>query len=178
MTILIRQAASMRKEDLDQLGPVKIPLSSTVSQLTGRKYIDEIPGIDSMGRGRADRHPRGRHDLVSGELDGGLGNYGRRPQGLCDHRPAGCFQTGQDLAQGNVRPLAPDAGPTGGSGQDHAARAGAHRAQGSAEPLTFEIAGETLGRRIFLTRGRANPQANACSNLAIVPRETPANELP
>jgi uncharacterized cupin superfamily protein len=49
MTILIRQAASMRKEDLDQLGPVKVPLSSPVSQLTGRKYIDEIPGIDSMG---------------------------------------------------------------------------------------------------------------------------------
>jgi len=39
----------MRKEDLDPLGPVKIPLSATVSQLTGRKYIDEIPGIDSMG---------------------------------------------------------------------------------------------------------------------------------
>ena len=49
MTILIRQAASMRKEDLDQLGPVKMPLSAPVSQLTGRKYIDEIPGIDSMG---------------------------------------------------------------------------------------------------------------------------------
>ena len=49
MTILISQAASMRKEELDNLGPVKSPLSSPASQLTGRKYIDEIPGIDSMG---------------------------------------------------------------------------------------------------------------------------------
>jgi len=49
MAILISQPASMRKEDLDQLGPVKIPLSSPVSQLVGKKFIDESPGIDSMG---------------------------------------------------------------------------------------------------------------------------------
>lgn len=49
MTILISQAASIRKEDLDQLGPVKIPLSSPVSQLVGKKFIDETAGIDSMG---------------------------------------------------------------------------------------------------------------------------------
>jgi len=49
MTILIRQAASMRKDELDPLGPVKMPLSSPPSMLTGRKYIDEAPGIDSMG---------------------------------------------------------------------------------------------------------------------------------
>jgi len=49
MAILISQPASMRKEDLDQLGPVKVPLSSPVSQLVGKKFIDEIPGIDSMG---------------------------------------------------------------------------------------------------------------------------------
>ena len=49
MAILITQAASIRKEDLDQLGPVKIPLSSPVSQLVGKKFIDETAGIDSMG---------------------------------------------------------------------------------------------------------------------------------
>src|ERR1700743_1977153 len=49
MPILISQAADIRREDLDQLGPVKIPLSSPTSLLVGKKYIDEIPGIDSMG---------------------------------------------------------------------------------------------------------------------------------
>lgn len=49
MAILISQAAAIRKEDLDQLGPVKIPLSSPASLLIGRKYLDEAPGIDSMG---------------------------------------------------------------------------------------------------------------------------------
>lgn len=49
VTILIRQPASMRKDELDQLGPVKVPLTSPPSMLVGRKYIDEAPGIDSMG---------------------------------------------------------------------------------------------------------------------------------
>ena len=49
MAILIPQAATIRKEDLDQLGPVKIPLSSPPALLIGKKYLDEIPGIDSMG---------------------------------------------------------------------------------------------------------------------------------
>jgi hypothetical protein len=39
----------MRKDELDQLGPVKLPLTSPPSMLVGRKYIDEAPGIDSMG---------------------------------------------------------------------------------------------------------------------------------
>jgi hypothetical protein len=39
----------MRKEELDQLGPVKMPLTAPPSMLVGRKYIDEAPGIDSMG---------------------------------------------------------------------------------------------------------------------------------
>src|ERR1700749_823078 len=49
MTVIISQAPSMRKCELDPLGPVKMPLSSPPSMLTGRKYIDEAPGIDSMG---------------------------------------------------------------------------------------------------------------------------------
>ena len=49
MTILIRQAASIAKHDLDDLGPVPIPLSAQVSRLTGRKYLNDAPGIDSMG---------------------------------------------------------------------------------------------------------------------------------
>ncbi|MBV8976270.1 MAG: DUF861 domain-containing protein [Alphaproteobacteria bacterium] len=39
----------MRSEDLDQLGQVKIPLSSPVSRLIGRKYIDDEGGVDCMG---------------------------------------------------------------------------------------------------------------------------------
>src|SRR5437762_7902957 len=49
MAIVISQAASMAKEDLDPLGPVKIALSSPVSMLTGRKYLENVPGIDGMG---------------------------------------------------------------------------------------------------------------------------------
>jgi uncharacterized cupin superfamily protein len=49
MTIVIRQAASMAKEDLDQLGEVKVPLSSPAALLVGRKYLNDVPGIDSMG---------------------------------------------------------------------------------------------------------------------------------
>jgi len=49
VAIVIRQPANMAKEDLDQLGPVKIPLSNPVSQLVGRKYLNDVPGIDSMG---------------------------------------------------------------------------------------------------------------------------------
>ena len=49
MVILIRQAAGIPKADLDKLGPVKKPLSEPAAALTGRKYIDETPGIDSMG---------------------------------------------------------------------------------------------------------------------------------
>ena len=39
----------MRKDELDLLGPVKMPLTSPPSMLVGRKYIDDAPGIDSMG---------------------------------------------------------------------------------------------------------------------------------
>ncbi len=49
MAILISQPAAIRKEDLDELGPVKIPLSSPVPMLVGRKYLNDVPGIDSMG---------------------------------------------------------------------------------------------------------------------------------
>jgi uncharacterized cupin superfamily protein len=49
VAILITQAASIRKEDLDPLGPVKIPLSAPAAMLVGRKYLDNAPGIDSMG---------------------------------------------------------------------------------------------------------------------------------
>ncbi|HWA92317.1 MAG TPA: cupin domain-containing protein [Rhizomicrobium sp.] len=49
MVIVIRQPAAIRDEDLDQLGPVKIPLSEPTSRLIGRKYIDEAGGIDCMG---------------------------------------------------------------------------------------------------------------------------------
>ena len=49
MTIVIRQPASMTKEELDQLGPVKAPISLPASQLVGRKYIENEPGIDGMG---------------------------------------------------------------------------------------------------------------------------------
>jgi uncharacterized cupin superfamily protein len=49
MAILIPQAATIRKEDLDPLGPVKKPLNAPAARLIGRKYLDEAPGIDSMG---------------------------------------------------------------------------------------------------------------------------------
>ncbi|MBV8799006.1 MAG: DUF861 domain-containing protein [Alphaproteobacteria bacterium] len=39
----------MAKQDLDELGPVKKPLSWPAAVLTGKKFIDEAPGIDSMG---------------------------------------------------------------------------------------------------------------------------------
>src|SRR5436305_1361389 len=49
MIIHIPQAAAIPNEQLGQLGPVKTPLSWPAAELTGRKYIDEISGIDSMG---------------------------------------------------------------------------------------------------------------------------------
>src|SRR4051812_46063637 len=49
MAILISQAAGMPKGDLDDLGPVKKPLSHPAAALTGKKYIDDLAGIDSMG---------------------------------------------------------------------------------------------------------------------------------
>src|ERR1700742_3986946 len=49
MAIVISQPAQIAREDLDVLGPVKIPLSPTVSQLVGRKYLDNTPGVDCMG---------------------------------------------------------------------------------------------------------------------------------
>jgi uncharacterized cupin superfamily protein len=49
MTIFISQAAAIRKEELDRLGPVKMPLSTPAAQLVGRKYLNDAPGIDSMG---------------------------------------------------------------------------------------------------------------------------------
>lgn len=49
MTILISQPATLRKEDLDQLGPVKKPLDGPTARLIGKKFIDDMPGIDSMG---------------------------------------------------------------------------------------------------------------------------------
>jgi uncharacterized protein len=49
MAILIRQAAHIPSKDLHPLGPVKQPLSWPPAALVGKKYIDEIPGIDSMG---------------------------------------------------------------------------------------------------------------------------------
>ena len=49
MAILIRQPAAIPSHELDQLGPVKQPLSFPPSALVGKKFIDEIPGIDSMG---------------------------------------------------------------------------------------------------------------------------------
>lgn len=49
MTILIRQAATLAKADLHELGPVKIPLGPETSQLTGIKYLDNAPGVDCMG---------------------------------------------------------------------------------------------------------------------------------
>ena len=49
MAILISQPADIRREDLDQLGPVKVPLDSPAARLIGKKFIDDIPGIDSMG---------------------------------------------------------------------------------------------------------------------------------
>jgi len=49
MTILISQPATIRKEDLHQLGPVKKPLDGPTAHLVGKKFIDDMPGIDSMG---------------------------------------------------------------------------------------------------------------------------------
>jgi hypothetical protein len=49
MTILISQPATIRKEDLEQLGPVKKPLDGHTARLVGKKFIDDLPGIDSMG---------------------------------------------------------------------------------------------------------------------------------
>lgn len=49
MAILIRQPAAIPSSDLDRLGPVKAPLTWPASALVGKKYIDESPGIDSMG---------------------------------------------------------------------------------------------------------------------------------
>lgn len=49
MVILIPQAARILDEDLDQLGPVKVPLSDPTSRLIGRKFIDDANGIDCMG---------------------------------------------------------------------------------------------------------------------------------
>jgi uncharacterized cupin superfamily protein len=49
MAIVIRQPASMAKEDLEQLGPVKAPLTFPAAQLVGRKYLQNEPGIDGMG---------------------------------------------------------------------------------------------------------------------------------
>jgi uncharacterized protein len=49
MVIHISQAAKMRGEELDELGPVKKPLSEPASRLIGRKYIDESNGVDCMG---------------------------------------------------------------------------------------------------------------------------------
>lgn len=49
MVILISQAAKIHDEELDQLGPVKKPLSLPAARLIGRRYIDENAGIDSMG---------------------------------------------------------------------------------------------------------------------------------
>jgi len=49
MTILISQPAALRREDLEQLGPVKKPLDGPVARLLGKKLIDDMPGIDSMG---------------------------------------------------------------------------------------------------------------------------------
>lgn len=49
MAILIQNAAAIAKENLDALGPVKEPLSWPAAALTGKKFINEAPGIDSMG---------------------------------------------------------------------------------------------------------------------------------
>ena len=49
MAIVIRQPANMAKEELDQLGPVKAPLTFPAAQLVGRKYLSDEPGIDGMG---------------------------------------------------------------------------------------------------------------------------------
>lgn len=49
MTILIAKAAAIPKENLEELGSVKKPLSWPASVLVGKKFIDEAPGIDSMG---------------------------------------------------------------------------------------------------------------------------------
>ena len=49
MVIFIRQAATIAPDDLDQLGPVLKPLSSPPSRLIGRRYLNDSPGVDSMG---------------------------------------------------------------------------------------------------------------------------------
>jgi hypothetical protein len=49
MTILISKAAEIPKENLEELGAVKKPISWPAALLIGKKYIDEAPGIDSMG---------------------------------------------------------------------------------------------------------------------------------
>lgn len=49
MAILIPRPAAIPKENLDELGAVKKPLSWPAAALTGKKYLDEAPGIDSMG---------------------------------------------------------------------------------------------------------------------------------
>src|SRR6478736_10550966 len=49
MAILIPKAADMPRSLLDEWGPVKKPLSRPAAGLAGKKYIDEAPGIDSMG---------------------------------------------------------------------------------------------------------------------------------
>lgn len=49
VAIVIPQAADIPKGDLDRLGPVKMPLSAPAAMLVGRKYLDDAPGIDSMG---------------------------------------------------------------------------------------------------------------------------------
>src|SRR4051812_43134154 len=137
MIIHIPQPASVPTEQLDQLGLVKTPLSWPASGLRGRKYIDEISGIDSMGiwecspgrwqrtiaqeefahflKGsatvpsrmrRSDRHPSGGLDLVPGQLKWRVGNRGRPPQGLCDHRPAHSGRSIQGLDEAHVSTVA------------------------------------------------------------------------
>lgn len=49
MIILISQAAKIPGEALDQLGPVKKPISQPAARLIGRKFISETDGIDCMG---------------------------------------------------------------------------------------------------------------------------------
>jgi uncharacterized cupin superfamily protein len=49
MAIVISQAAGMAKEELDRLGPVKLPISSPASMLVGRKYLENVPGVAGMG---------------------------------------------------------------------------------------------------------------------------------
>jgi|SRR5580704_862692 uncharacterized cupin superfamily protein len=49
MVVFIQQAARIPKENLDHLGQVDIPLSAWTAQLSGKRFLNNTPGVVSMG---------------------------------------------------------------------------------------------------------------------------------